>query len=497
MSNNHHKLAPLFNPSSIVFVGASSHPLKWGFRILLNILEGGYGGEIYPVNPREKEILGLEVCPSIADLPQSADLAVVVIPPLSVPQAVRECVQKGVKSAVIITAGFGELGEEGERLQREMVEIAREGGMPLVGPNCNGIMNPALRLYAVMPPVFPKPGSLGMVTQSGNVGTSVIRRAITYGTGFSKYVGTGNEGDLHNEDYIEYLADDPETKVIVTYIEGLKAGRRFFEVAKEVTRKKPVIALKVGGTTAGARAARSHTGSLSGSDEAFIALCKQAGIIRAKDQDELFHIAMGFMGQPFPKGRRVGIVTGGGGWGVIASDACARVGLDVVELPPATLKELDGFLPSWWSRNNPVDLVAGLNERDLRDSLEALLRCPDVDGAILLLGIRHLWRLGITLGKSDEKESSPYSHWYKTIAELVRKGGGDGGMMEMVQGLIARYGKPIVFAEERLETVAERQPEVALGLQDTEMIFHPSPDCAALVMVSLAQYAEYLRGELW
>lgn len=481
MSEVLQRFEPLFNPKSVVLVGASAAPLKWGFRILLNLLNGGFKGEIYPVNPHQKEILGLTTYPAIADLPQTPDLAMIVVPPRFVPQAIRECVDKGIKAGVVITAGFAEVGEEEERFEREAVRIAREGRMILVGPNCNGVMCPGSNLYALMPPIFPQPGSLGVITQSGNVGTSIMKRAIARGIGVSRYVSTGNEGDLHCEDYLEYLKEDAETKVIVTYIEGIKSGRRLFEVAKEVTRRKPVIALKVGATQAGAKAARSHTGALAGFDSTFDALCKQAGILRARDIDELFYIAAGFLGQPLPRGRRVGIVTGGGGWGVLASEACAKVGLEVVDLPEEALKELNSFLPSWWSHSNPVDLVAGLNETDVRNSLEVLLRCPEVDGVVFLAGIRPLWQLGITLG--DSSFSSPYAEWYKSISELMRQRGTE-DFIEMVEGLIAQYKKPLILAAEMIR---------APGKEDEGFLYYPSPDHAALVMASLAEYSEYLR----
>ena len=378
------KFKLLFEPRSIAFLGASRDPQKWGFRILANIRTGKFEGKIYPVNPKGGEILGLKVYGSVGEIPETPDLAVIVVPPTSVVDAIKECTNKGIQAGVVITAGFAEIGKEGAKIQHDMVKAAQSGGMILVGPNSFGILNPSSKLHSQMPPIFPYPGPIAVLSQSGNLVATVARMVMAKGFGCSKGISSGNEAVLHSDDYLEYLADDPQTKVILSYIEGFKDGHRFFETAKKVTRKKPVIMLKAGETPAGARAAKSHTASLAGSDTLFEAMCKQAGITRVRNLEEFVNTGLAFLCHPLPQGRRVGIVTAGGGWGVLAADACAKLGLDVISLPDNTLRELDSFLPAWWNRGNPVDLVAGAFGDAMMKSVEVIMRCPVVDGVIMM-----------------------------------------------------------------------------------------------------------------
>ena len=224
------KFQPLFDPKSIAFIGASNSPGKWGCIVLKNLINGGYQGTVFPVNPKEKKVLDIKAYNQIKDIPEIPDLAVIVIPPPVVPQAIDDCVERGIRAGLIITAGFAEVGGDGEKLQKVMVDKAQKGQMILVGPNCNGIIRPSKRLYPQMPAVFPQQGPLAVVSQSGNVATSLARRGIKTGFGISCVVSSGNEADLHCEDYFEFLAHDPETKVIISYVEGFRNGRRFFEV---------------------------------------------------------------------------------------------------------------------------------------------------------------------------------------------------------------------------------------------------------------------------
>ena len=470
------KFDPLLSPRSVTFIGASKSPMKWGFIVLNNLISGGFKGKIYPVNPKESEILNLRVYPSVDEVPEVSDLAVIVTPPSSVLPVLEACVNKGIKAGVVITAGFAEVGEQGARLQREMADIARRGGMILVGPNCNGIMNTNWGLYSVMPPVFPKPGAMAVVSQSGNVGVSILSRGMTRGFGFSYFISSGNEAHLGLTDFIEFFGEDPQTKVILCYVEGVRDGRRFLEVARRVTRTKPIVMLKVGGTAAGARAAYSHTAALAGSESAFAAAVRQAGIIRVEDMDELFNIGAAFTRQPLPKGRRVGIVTLGGGWGVLAADACAKAGLDVVQFPEETLKALDEFLPSWWSHGNPVDLVAGMREGDIRNSLEVLIRCPQVDGVIVL---------GMRAGPAKQEEGS------SSFINLIASSGGD--LFDVVPQLIDAHGKPIILASDTAFGDIDWGPDVSATLGDKGMVCYSLPNHAAAALSSLAQYGEYLR----
>ncbi|MBC7247024.1 MAG: CoA-binding protein [Actinobacteria bacterium] len=374
-----------FNPRSIAFVGATESLRKWGFLILNNLLTGGYRGEIYPVNPGRETVLGIKAYPRVLDIPGEIDLAVFTVPSQQVMEALDDCAARGVKAALVITAGFKELGAEGEALERELVRKAREAGMVLIGPNCQGICCPANRLYPWMPVLYHPPrGSLSYVSQSGNILNMLIAHADNAGLGVSKAVSSGNEADLRIVDYLSYLAEDPETEVIVTYVEGLQDGRDFVRRVREVSLRKPVVLLKGGRTQSGVAAARSHTGAMAVSRDLFEAACRQAGVIVAQSIEDCGITAAAFVNRPLPRGKRVGIITGGGGLGVIASDFCSEIGLEVARLSPRTLETLEKMLPSWWVPGNPVDLVAGLDFTVIKPIIETLMKSGEVDAVIFL-----------------------------------------------------------------------------------------------------------------
>lgn len=483
MENIVEKFKPLFSPRSVAFVGASNRPGKWGSIILGNLMGAGFEGRVYPVNPKEKTIQGLRAYRALADIPDRPDLAVIVVPPPAVSTVIDQCITAGVKACVVITAGFAELDEAGARLQQDMVEKARAGGLLLVGPNCNGIMSPPEKLHVAMPPVYPPPGQVAIVAQSGNVATSIARRVMKRGFGVSRFVSSGNEAVLHCEDYLAYLADDPRTRVILSYVEGFRDGRRFLEIAGAVSRKKPIVILKAGGTEAGARAAMSHTAALAGSDATFDAVCRQAGVVRARDMDDLVNMGVSFVRQPLPGGRRAGIITAGGGWGVLAADACVRAGLQVPTLPPETLSELDTFLPPWWNRGNPVDLVAGLQREHLWKGLECLLRCDAVDG-IILLGIMPALPI-----KPLPPRPSP---------ELIKERQADllaaaGELFDRFMEMAHDFGKPVVVASEFPVHSPDLEVHMAARLGEREHVCYARPEDAATVLAGLAAYAENTR----
>ncbi len=477
------KFKLIFEPRSIAFLGATNDPGKWGYRILSNIINGGFKGRIYPVNPTKEEILGLKVYKSVSEIPETPDLAVIVIPPSGVPTVLRECAAKDIKAGLVITAGFAEVGVEGEGLQREMVEIAHSTGLRLVGPNSNGIVNPHDKLYSEMPPIFPHPGPISIVSQSGNIVGTIMRLAIESGFGCAKCISSGNEADLHSEDYTKYLAEDPQTKVILSYIEGFKDGSRFFETAKEVSKKKPIVMLKAGETPAGAIAAKSHTASLAGSYTVFDAMCKQSGVIRVTSLDELVNTGIALLCHPLPRGRRVGIVTAGGGWGVLAADACARLGLEVVSLPPETIKELDSFMPAWWNRGNPVDLVAGIFGDAVIKCVEVILRCPVVDG-VIMLGLMPALPLEqfSPAAKEDERERLREA-LVSAIASIFDK----------LNELTDKYKKPTIVASEPMAFSASLAKKIIRALADRNSVCYDMPHQAAAAFANLARYSEYLN----
>ncbi|MBM4446083.1 MAG: hypothetical protein FJ023_01860 [Chloroflexi bacterium] len=479
------KLKLLFEPDSIVFLGATNDPRKWGFRILANIVNGGFKGRIYPVNPTKEEILGLKVYKSVGEVPETPDMAVIVIPPSGVPAVLRECATKGIKVALVITAGFAEVGAEGQRLQQEMVEIARSTGLRFMGPNSNGLVNPHHRFYPEMPPIFPHPGPISIVSQSGNIVGTIMRLAIESGFGCAKCISSGNEADLHSDDYIRYLAEDPQTKVILSYIEGFKEGCQFFETAKEVSKKRPIVMLKAGETPAGTIAAKSHTASLAGSYTIFDAMCKQSGIIKVTSLDELVDTGIALLCHPLPRGRRVGIVTAGGGWGVLAADACARLGLEVVSLPPETIRELDSFMPAWWNRGNPVDLVAGIFGDAVLRCVEVILRCPVVDG-VIMLGLMPALPLEqfVLATKEDERE--------RLREALVS---GIAGIFDKLNEMTDEYKKPIIVASEPMAFSANLSKRIIRTLASRNSICYDMPHKAASAFANLAKYSEYLNQD--
>lgn len=476
----------LFEPSSVAVIGASNDRSKWGYRVMSNIIRGGFGGRLYPVNPGSSEVLGVKAYPRVTDLPETPDLAVIVVPPPAVPAVMRDCAAKGVKAAVVITAGFAEVGGEGERLQREIVDIARAAGIRFVGPNCLGILNPAHRLHPQMPAQFARPGPLAIISQSGNIMNNLSRLIDSRGYGISKGVSIGNQADLRAEDYLEYFARDPQTKVILSYIEGFKDGVRFFNIARQVSKQKPIILLKAGETPAGARAAHSHTASLAVPDAIIDAMCKQAGIIRVSSLDDLVDTGIAFLRQPLPRGRRVAIITGGGGWGVLTADACAKCGLDVVALPPETIKELDELMPAWWNRGNPVDFVGGTPREHNLKVVEILLNCPVVDGVILLGLMPPVPRDQIPNLFDPSQAGQDMKEFVASMLAAT---------VDALNELSDRYSKPIVIASPQIEFGGLSAAEAMRILAERNSICYDLPNQAAAVFARLVQYSEYRNQE--
>ncbi|MCX7912504.1 MAG: CoA-binding protein, partial [Dehalococcoidales bacterium] len=349
----------LFRARSIAVIGASDVTGSWGYDIMNAALASARskGRHVFPVNPNLKEVLGQKAYPTILDIPEAVELAIIAVPARIVPQVFRQCAEKGVKAAVIITAGFAEVDSAGAKLQEEIVAIAREHNLHFTGPNCVGHADMHSRLASISFATTAPAGSMALVSQSGTLGASILLMAISRGIGISKFVSTGNEADLHLEDYLEYLARDEETKIIALYIEGLRQGRRFYELARKTTPQKPILAIKSGGTSAAAQAVRSHTGALAGSDAVYSAAFRQSGVIRVQDEEELCDTALALLRLPLPRGRRVGILTIGGGFGVMTAELCEKEGLEIAPLEERTLKAMAAVLPPRWTPGNPVDLV--------------------------------------------------------------------------------------------------------------------------------------------
>ncbi|HUT52478.1 MAG TPA: CoA-binding protein [bacterium] len=377
------ELEPLFRPRSVAVVGATNNLTKWGFSTFAS-LKGRYQGPLYPVNGRDREVQGHPAYARITEVPGPVDLAVIVVPAGQVAPVMKDCVKKGVKAGVIITAGFAETGPAGKALQDEVMAIARSGGIRVVGPNCMGMWSAAADLSAFMFPLPIMAGPLALVSQGGNVGGALVVDAVTRGIGFQHYVSCGCAADIPIEDYVEYFSHDDEVKVIMVYIEGLADGQRFVEKVRRVTVRKPVLALKPGRTAAAARAISSHSGAMSGSDLVYDAAFKKAGVLRVDSTMELLDTALGLITQPLPKGRNVVITTPGGSYGVMCADACASRGLTVIDLPQRVMDSFNAMFPARWSHGNPVDPAGDRNFVPYLKAPEMLLACPEVDALIFM-----------------------------------------------------------------------------------------------------------------
>ncbi|OGN91919.1 MAG: hypothetical protein A2Z70_02470 [Chloroflexi bacterium RBG_13_48_17] len=377
------ELEPLFNPKSVAVVGATTNWNKWGYSTFTSALNG-FRGPVYPINNKESEILGHKAFARVTDIPDAVDLAIIVIPSTGVAAVMEDCVAKGVKAAVIISAGFAEIGKEGKRLQDEVLSIARKGNIRFIGPNCMGFWSASSDLRGFMFPLPVKDGPLAFVSQGGNVGGAVVTSGFMRGVGFHRYVSCGCAADIQIEDYIEYFGEDPEVKVILAYIEGLVDGRRFLDKVKKVTPTKPVIVLKPGKTDAAAKAITSHSGALAGSDEAYEAAFKSIGVTRVESPEELLDVAIGFLTQPLPEGRNVAILTPGGSYGILCAEACATEGLEVVKLPDRVIAALDKVFPPRWSHGNPIDPAGDRNLLTYLTAPGKLLKVDEIDSLIFM-----------------------------------------------------------------------------------------------------------------
>jgi acetyltransferase len=377
----------LFNPKSIAVIGASETPGKLGNSVVKNLIESGYidVGRIYPVNPKGGEILGLKVYRNISEIGTEVDVAVIVIPAKYVLPVVEECGQKGVKALVIITAGFKEIGHEGQEAEKKLLEIAREYGMIVQGPNCLGIVNTHAPYNASFAAGTPEKGIVAFASQSGALMTGILDWSLMEKIGFSKFVSLGNKADLNEADFVDAFGRDPDTKFILLYIENVVEGRKFMGVCRKVAPKKPIFVVKSGTSTAGARAASSHTGSLAGSDMAYTVAFKQSGVMRAEGMAELFDVANVYDDMDLPAGNRIAIVTNAGGPGIITTDFVESMGLQMTKFSDETLDYLRSNLPPAASVYNPIDALGTAQPEDYKISIEAALKDSYVDAVLVLL----------------------------------------------------------------------------------------------------------------
>ncbi|HEX2142234.1 MAG TPA: CoA-binding protein, partial [Candidatus Limnocylindria bacterium] len=378
-------LRPFFAPRSVAVIGATESRGKVGRTLMANLISNAFGGTVFPVNARRPSVLGVKAYPTIGDVPDPVELAVVVTPAPTVPGVIEECVAAGVRAAIVISAGFKEVGPEGVALEQRILATARESGMRIIGPNCLGVMNPIQGLNATFAAGIARPGSVGFVSQSGALLTAILDWAEHEQTGFSAIVSLGSMLDVGWGDVIYHLGDDSNTGSIVIYMETIGDARAFLSAAREVALTKPIIVIKPGRTEAAARAAASHTGSLTGSDEVLDTAFRRAGVLRVEAIDDLFGMAEVLAKQPRPRGRRLSIVTNAGGPAVLATDELISGGGELAPLSDETLTQLSGFLPDAWSHNNPIDVLGDADAERYRQAVEVASANPDSDGLLVIL----------------------------------------------------------------------------------------------------------------
>lgn len=480
-------LDPIFNPGSVAVIGASSTFGKWGQLILSNIVAGDFQGKVFPVNPKGKLLCDLPVYGRIQDIPEAVDLAFITAPANTVPSILEACGEKGVKGIILITSGFSETDEVGKRLEKHIVSICREKGLTLVGPNTMGIICPYVSLFATGTHTRPRRGSVAFISQSGNLGNQLIHWAEQQGIGISLFVGSGNEAMVTCTDYLEYLEHDPHTKIIMLYVETVGDGRRFFQVARRINRKKPVVVLKGGRTEAGRAAAASHTGSMSGEMTIFRAACRQAGILNAAVPSELLDLSAGFSSLPVPKGKHVGIVTLGGGWGVVTADECNEKGLVVPDIPEKIIETIGRYLPPFWSKGNPVDLV-GTHDPDVPlVAVEELLKWEGVDAVISLGIVGRVELIRLLIQSTREVDPSMSPTFLDQVETFIQQHEKD--YITRIVDLMETYEKPVIGVS--LTTTDEGIVRPVAGRRYSG-VFYQTPESAVNVLARMVAYQRFI-----
>ncbi len=481
------RFRPLFEPLGVIVTGASAHPGKFGFVALHNLLRFGYQGELFPINRDGSDVLGRRTLREVADVPEGvADLVFVCTPNKINADLLRSCAARGVKAAFVTSAGYGEAGEQGRQLERELVEVADELGMLMVGPNGQGVVSTPRSMCAQIVAPYPPPGPISVVSQSGNLVSSFLNYAVETGVGVARAISCGNSAQLRLADFLEYYAADPETKVALAYLEGVSDGAHFIDVVRRFTARKPLVLLKGGVAVEGQRAAASHTGSLATDDRVFDGVAAQLGVLRAPSVEEAFEWAATLGTQPLPRGRRTVVFTTVGGWGVLAADACAGAGLELVPLPADLRAKIDGMVPSRWSRNNPIDLAGGETRETIPEVLDLICAHPSVD-AVIHLG------LGIQAASANALKTGPFypDHGLERIVAFHERQ--DRRYAAAAREASERHDKPVLSATELVHTDREYGNVGCLGVKQEGRICYPSAHRAVRALRALVDYAEY-RG---
>jgi len=476
------RFRPLFHPRGIIVAGVSSHPGKFGFVTFHNLLRCDYRGEVFGVKPDAAEVLGRATCASVDEVPEgAADLVFVCTPNKLNADLLRACARKGVRAAFVASAGYGEAGEEGRTLQRELVELAEELGLLLIGPNGQGVISTPESMCAQIVAPYPPPGRIGVASQSGNLVSSYLNYAVATGVGISKAVSLGNSAQTGLAELLEYFAVDPDTDVALGYVEGVGDGRRFRRAAERLTRVKPLVLVKGGARAEGQRAAASHTGALASDDRIFDGLCRQLGILRAPTVEEAFEWAATLATQPLPRGRRTVIFTSVGGWGVLAADACAEAGLEVIALPESIRTAIDERVPARWSRGNPIDLAGGETRDTIPEVLDLICAHPEVD-AVIHLGI------GIQAATAAVFRSGRYypDHGLERMAGFHEKQ--DARYAEAAVEASLEHAKPVLSVSELVVSNPENPGPATL--RRLGRLCYPSAHRAVRALAAMVRWSE-------
>lgn len=476
--------AALFDPKGVIVAGASTHPGKFGFVALHNILAAGYRGRVFATNLDATPVLGVDTVAAVDDLPDGeADLVFVCTPAKTNIELLQACARKGVRAAFVTSAGYGEAGADGKVAQDELVRVAADLGILLAGPNGQGVVSTPSSLCAQIVAPYPPAGSIGIASQSGNFVSSFMNYARHYGVGVSRAVSAGNATAVGVADYLEFYADDPATNVGLAYVEGLADGRGFLERLRGVVDRMPVVLVKGGASEVGARAAASHTGSLATNDRVFDGACRQAGVVRAGTIEEAYDLAATFATQPLPRGPRVAVVTTAGGWGVVTSDAVASApALELLPLPDDLRAALDQELPPRWSRNNPIDLAGGETKDTIPKVLELVASHPEVDSVVFL-------GMGIQGNQGRMEAEGPFypEHGLERIVAYHERQ--DRRFTQTAAELSRSLGKPILTATEL--AIADRDNPAVAGCRDAGVLCYASANRAVTALSHLWRHARW------
>lgn len=474
----------LFDPKGVIVAGASTHPGKFGFVALHNILAAGYRGRVFATNLERTPVLGVDTVASIDDLPDGeADLVFVCTPAKTNLEVLRSCAKKGVKAAFLASAGYGEAGEEGKRAQDELVRVAEELGILVAGPNGQGVVSTPSALCAQIVAPYPPAGTIGIASQSGNFVSTFLNYARHYGVGVSRAVSAGNAAAVGVADYLEFYADDPATNVGLAYVEGLVDGRGFLDRVKAVVERLAVVLVKGGASDVGARAAASHTGSLATNDRVFDGAARQAGVVRAATIEEAYDVAATFATQPLPKGPRVAVVSTAGGWGVVTADAISSTrGLELLALPDDLRAALDKELPPRWSRNNPIDMAGGETRDTIPTVLEITASHPEVDSVVFL-------GMGIQGNQGRMEAEGPFypDHGLERIVEYHQRQ--DRRFTTVAAELSRSLGKPILTATEL--AIADPNNPAVVGCREAGVLCYASANRAVTALGHLWRHARW------